>query len=138
MLVQKSTGAGRWVTLGQKYAGYTLTAYDDPSGRLTLTKDQTTHILLLKKATVEAVKTTPPSPEDQKSMQNNLRQLAAAADQYFLENGVNRVESAKLIGPNAYIRELKPVAGESYNFVIEQGQPLRIKTTSGFQMEFKN
>lgn len=139
MLVQKSTGAGRWVAVGQTFAGYKVTAYDAKTGQLTLTKDNQTRILTLSKATVQAAQATPVTPEQQKSIMNNLRQLSAAADQYFLEQGVDKVDASKLIGPNAYIRELKPVAGESYTgFIIEQGKPVRIKTAGGFEMEYKN
>ena len=138
LLVQKSTGAGRWVAVGQTYAGHTLTSYDAQTGQLTLTtKDKKTLILTLKTSSVLMAKTTPATPEDKKAILNNLRQLRAAADQYFLENGVNKVDAGKLIGPNAYIKALKSVAGETYTgFIIEQGKPTRIKTSGGFEMEY--
>ncbi|MFO8027761.1 MAG: hypothetical protein R6U56_08865 [Opitutales bacterium] len=50
----------------------------------------------------------------EKAITNNLRQLASAADQYFLENGVTSVKTSELIGPNGYIRSFEPVAGETY------------------------
>ncbi|MFA6960594.1 MAG: hypothetical protein WC205_07590 [Opitutaceae bacterium] len=146
LLMQKSTGNGRWVQVGQTFANNTVTAYDKTSGRLTLTKDNKTHILTLKKSTIQAAEATPPSapitpvtPEQKKTMINNLRQLSAAADQYFLENGVDKVDAAKLVGkePDKYIKELKPVAGESYSgFVIEQGKPIRIKTAGGVELNY--
>lgn len=141
MLVQKSTGAGRWVAVGQSFAGYQVAAYDARTGQLTLTKDNQTRILTLSKATVQAAPASPVTPEQQKSLLNNLRQIAAAADQYFLEQGVSKVELSRLVGttPDKYIKELKPVAGESYaGLVIEQGKPIRIKTAGGFEMEYKN
>ena len=140
MLVQKSTGTGRWVTVGQTFAGYKVTAYDAKTGQLTLTKDNQTRSLTLAKATVQAAQASPVTPEQQKALMNNLRQLSAAADQYFLEQGVNRVEIAKLVGttPEKYIKEIKPVAGETYTgLVIEQGKPIRIKTAGGFEMEYQ-
>jgi type IV pilus assembly protein PilA len=48
----------------------------------------------------------------EKAVTNNLRQIASAADQYFLEEGVTEVSIDKLIG--TYIYSLTPVAGESY------------------------
>lgn len=138
MLVQKSTGTGRWVAVGQTFAGYKVTAYDAKTGQLTLTKDNQTRILILSKATVQAAQATPVTPEQEQALKSNLRQIRAAADQYFLEQGVNRVEIAKLVGttPDKYIKELKPVAGETYTgLVIEQGKPIRIKTAGGFEME---
>ncbi|MFP4069493.1 MAG: type IV pilin protein [Opitutales bacterium] len=50
----------------------------------------------------------------EKTITNNLRMLASAADQYFLENGETSVKTDELIGPNAYIRSLEPVMGETY------------------------
>lgn len=49
---------------------------------------------------------------------NNLRQIAAAADQYFLEEGKTSVTIEELVGPDKYILELTPVAGESYEGMI--------------------
>jgi len=49
-----------------------------------------------------------------KAIKNNLRQLAAAADQYFLENGVVTVTLNQLVGEGKYIRKLTPVDGEDY------------------------
>jgi type IV pilus assembly protein PilA len=50
----------------------------------------------------------------EKTITNNLRMLASAADQYFLENGVTSVKTSELLGPNGYIRSFKPVADETY------------------------
>lgn len=141
MLIQKSTGAGRWVKIGQSFAGYTVTSYDAKTDRLTVTKDQVTHVLTLKKSAVQSGAGTPATPEQQQSITNNLRQLSSAADQYFLEQGVIVVNSSQLIGPEKtkYIKELKPVAGETYlGITIEQGKPIRVKTASGFSMEHQN
>jgi hypothetical protein len=142
MLIQKSTGTGRWVKIGQSFAGYTLRSYDDKTGRLTLSKGDATSVLTLKKSTVAAAAATPVTPEQQKALTHNLRQLSAAADQYFLEQGVSTVTVGQLIGPepNKYIKEMKPAAGETYpaNMVIEQGKPLKIKTAGGFEMSYQN
>jgi type IV pilus assembly protein PilA len=64
----------------------------------------------------------------------NLRQLAAAADQYFLENGVQVVERYEdLVGPTKYIKAQHPVAGEDYrtNFPLRQGAILSADFPSG-------
>ena len=60
------------------------------------------------------------------AIRNNLRQIAAAADQYFLEKGTTSVSISSLYNvndtANSYIKSLKPVAGESYdNMTITQG-----------------
>jgi hypothetical protein len=51
----------------------------------------------------------------EKAILNNLRQLAAAADQFFLENGVAKVKLEQLVGPDKYIKKLNPVDGEDYS-----------------------
>ncbi|MCZ6674641.1 MAG: prepilin-type N-terminal cleavage/methylation domain-containing protein [Verrucomicrobia bacterium] len=56
-----------------------------------------------------------------KAIINNLRQLASAADQYFLENGVTSVSSAELVGTDKYVKSVDPVAGETYPSSIIQG-----------------
>lgn len=51
----------------------------------------------------------------EKAVLNNLRQIASAADQYFIEEGETIVTLDKLIGPDKYIRSLEPIAGEDYS-----------------------
>jgi len=50
----------------------------------------------------------------QKTITNNLRQLASAADQYFLEEGLTTVTSGELVGSDKYVKEVSAVAGETY------------------------
>ena len=40
--------------------------------------------------------------------------LSAAAQQYFLENGVSVAAWGDLVGPTAYIKTIATVAGETY------------------------
>ncbi len=49
----------------------------------------------------------------EKTIVNNLRQLNAAAQQYFLENGVESVVSADLVGTGTdkYIKSIRPCSG---------------------------
>src|ERR1044071_9786508 len=49
-----------------------------------------------------------------KAVLNNARQLGAAADQYFLENGVSTVAQTSLVGATNYVKSLNLVAGETY------------------------
>ena len=51
-----------------------------------------------------------------KTILNNLRQLSAAAQQYFLEQGVTQVTSANLVGTETskYIKSVNTVRGETY------------------------
>ena len=50
----------------------------------------------------------------EKTILNNLRQLASGADQHFLENGVTTVTSSALLGTDAYIKAMDQVASETY------------------------
>src|SRR3954469_1008574 len=56
-----------------------------------------------------------------KAVLNNARQLAAAADQYFLENGVSTVAQTGLVGATNYVKSLNLVAGETYPDSFTQG-----------------
>ncbi len=66
-----------------------------------------------------------------KAVLNNARQLGAAADQYFLENGVSTVAQSALVGPNAYVKSLNLVAGEGYPTAFTQGVTITITGVAG-------
>jgi len=66
-----------------------------------------------------------------KAVLNNTRQLAAAADQYFLEYGVSFVNQASLLGPTNYVKTLNTVANESYPADITQGIALTVTGIAG-------
>ena len=54
-----------------------------------------------------------------KTITNNLRQLASAADQYFMEEGASQAASSDIIGTDLYIKSLpSAVAGESYTSIF--------------------
>src|SRR5471032_3069481 len=58
-----------------------------------------------------------------KAVLNNLRQLSAGADQFYLEAGVSSVASASLVGTNSsqYVKTFATVANETYTTVLQQG-----------------
>jgi len=66
-----------------------------------------------------------------KAVLNNARQLAAAADQYFLENGVSTVLQTSLIGATNYIKALNLVANETYPDSFTQGITITINGVAG-------
>lgn len=73
----------------------------------------------------------------EKAVMNNLRQLSAAAEQYYVENNVRSVTLDRLVGPGRLIRALTPVAGENYrNVILQQGTPLRVTLPGGKVVEF--
>jgi type IV pilus assembly protein PilA len=57
-----------------------------------------------------------------KAVTNNLRQLSAAGQQYFLETGNTTVNSSLLVGTNSsqYIKVLATVAKEAYPVSLNQ------------------
>jgi len=72
----------------------------------------------------------------EKTVMNNLRMIASAADQYFLEEGKTEVKIEDLIGEGKYIRSLEPVAGESYEgMIIKVGEPIRVTLGNGEVIE---
>jgi type IV pilus assembly protein PilA len=61
-----------------------------------------------------------------KAVLNNARQMAAAADQYYLENGATYAGSASLIGATNYVKALNTVANEAYPADYTQGITITI------------
>jgi type IV pilus assembly protein PilA len=61
-----------------------------------------------------------------KAVLNNARQMAAAADQYYLENGATYAASSSLIGPTSYVKALNTVASEGYPANYTQGVTITI------------
>jgi type IV pilus assembly protein PilA len=66
-----------------------------------------------------------------KAVLNNARQMAAAADQYYLENGATFAAQASLIGPTNYVKALNTVAGETYPPNYSQGITITIGGIAG-------
>ena len=66
-----------------------------------------------------------------KAVLNNARQLSAAADQYYLENGVSSVTLGSLVGSANYVKALNLVASETYPSGYTQGQTITITGVAG-------
>src|SRR5476651_2364638 len=66
-----------------------------------------------------------------KAVMNNARQLSAASDQYYLENGVSSVVLTDLVGPTTYVKALNSVALESYPAAFSQGTTITITGIAG-------
>ena len=66
-----------------------------------------------------------------KAVLNNARQLSAAADQYYLENGVSTVASTDLIGATNYVKVVNTVAAETYPATFTQGITITIDGIAG-------
>ena len=66
-----------------------------------------------------------------KAVLNNARQLAAGADQYFLENGVSNVNVTGIVGSTNYVKALNLVANETYPTDFTQGVTITISGVAG-------
>jgi hypothetical protein len=68
----------------------------------------------------------------EKTIQNNLRQFEAGAQQYMLEHGKDSASYADVVGPEEgkYVRELKPVAGEDYTALSLKDGDAEISVTT--------
>jgi type IV pilus assembly protein PilA len=66
-----------------------------------------------------------------KAVLNNSRQLSAAADQYYLENGVSTVAQTSLVGSANYVKALNTVAKETYPANFTQGITITIASIAG-------
>lgn len=61
-----------------------------------------------------------------KAILNNARQMAAAADSYFLESGATFAASSSLVGASNYVKTLNTVALETYPDFYTQGITITI------------
>ena len=68
---------------------------------------------------------------------SNLRSLYASFAQYCLEKGTDRAALSDLVGPQSYLQSLTPVAGETYDPVLVQGQPLYAQLPDGSVIEYR-
>ena len=68
-----------------------------------------------------------------KAVMNNARQLAAGADQYFMEYGFSTVGITDLVGTSAYVKVLNTVARESYPDTFTQGITITITNVAGMR-----
>jgi type IV pilus assembly protein PilA len=66
-----------------------------------------------------------------KAVLNNARQLSAASDQYFLENGVSTVALSNLVGPDSYVKAVNTVANETYPANYTQGITITVAGIAG-------
>ncbi len=66
-----------------------------------------------------------------KAVLNNARQLGAAADQYFLENGVSSAAYSDLVGSDKYVKVVNTVAQEAYPAGYTQGITITVSAVAG-------
>ena len=62
-----------------------------------------------------------------------LRQLAAVADQYYLENGVSVAEYDQLVGATNYVKSVQTIAGETYPTRYIRGMTITVTGVAGLR-----
>lgn len=69
----------------------------------------------------------------EKTIENNVRQIAAALDQIALESGVSTAALTDLVGTDKYVKSLVSVAGETYpaNYTVGSAQSFSWNGASG-------
>ena len=60
----------------------------------------------------------------ERAVSNNVRKLAAAAEQYYLEYNTASVALEDLVGPNHYVKVLQPFGNETYPTEFERDAPI--------------
>jgi RNA polymerase sigma factor (sigma-70 family) len=86
----------------------------------------------------------PPAPapgksvgERQQFILNNLRQIAAARDQFILEERRPPLSTAEIVGYTRYVKRFLPIDGEDYRGVaLVPGQPMTVTTASGITVTY--
>lgn len=68
-----------------------------------------------------------------KAVLNNARQLAGAADQYMMEYGVSFVALNDLVGATNYVKEINPIANETYPANFTQGVTITVSGIAGLR-----
>jgi RNA polymerase sigma factor (sigma-70 family) len=99
----------------------------------------------LEQRAVSAAKAEPPPTlaigmsraEVQQAVLNNLRQIAAAREQYVLENQRSPGRVQELIGRMAYIKRITTVDGEDYaNVPMNSNQSMTVRTPGGIEVTY--
>ena len=74
----------------------------------------------------------------EKMILNNLRMIAAASDQYFLENGVKEVRLDQLVGEGRYLKVLSYAEDEKYPEIIRNDDPyLEVVRSNGKNVRYQ-
>lgn len=135
-VTDRASGVSQWLSVGETFRGYTLRAYDAKTDTLVVVGgDGVESRLPLKSDHVTAA--DPAAPKltfaAARAIYSNLRQIASAADQFYLEAGKTTATLADLVGETKYIRNLVPVAGEDYATLqlVQGNERLAVTAPSG-------
>lgn len=136
-LTDKTSGQTTWVETGDELGGYTIGQYDPNDETVTLKKGlEEFPVRLATAKPIDAAATTADTLAQTNesatiAIKNNLRQLAVAARQFQLETGATTATIADLVGPDKYIKQLAPVAGENYAGLVFGPGATNLSVTTG-------
>ncbi len=143
-LFDPATQEREWVKVGGRFSGFEVRAYDAKRQVLTLGRGAQTWELALAAARILQVALTEEErAEIVMQVTNNMRQLEAAAAQFFLEEGVSETTFDRLVGagPGRYIRQLTAVDGEDYTKLelkqVNEPTEWVIRTARGVEVRHK-
>ena len=67
----------------------------------------------------------------ERAVSNNVRKLAAAAEQYYVEYNTSSVARESLVGPDNYVKALMPFGEEIYPSEFQRGAPIVVTNLPG-------
>jgi LysM repeat protein len=122
-----------WLPIGARFRGYTVKSFNAENQTAVLIKEGGEIRLPLVTARVRHGEAAGKlSPKTALAIFHNVRQIAAAADQYYLENGKLSATLEDLVGPDKNMKRLVHVAGEDYTTItLKQGTPVVLTTAGG-------
>ena len=129
-------GASKWVDVGEQFQGCQIVSYNESTTTLLVLKDYAEIQIPLQEAKIKSTSTL--TPETRSQIRENLHQLWAAAQQYFLEKGKTTAVLADLVGKGKYIDAIEPVCGENYSVLVfaEDSKALAVTTLEGETVSF--
>ena len=135
-LKDRKAGESSWLELGQQFQGYLLRSFSKETDTLFLRKNGAEFELRLSTARVDS-QVPMLSAENEEKIFQNLRILAAAADQYFVERKVVVSSYEDLVGPEKYVKgELVPIAGEIYRSINFASEKMEVVTATGHKVSY--
>jgi len=131
-----SAGRASWVYVGGTFEGFIVRSYDAASDMVVVAKGGAQFRVRMADSRVQPGKSDLPAPQRRRIL-DNLRRLGAAADQFYLENGVTRATYDQLVGPEKYLHQIVPVDGEDYRTIdFEQGKLFEVHTIHGLTITY--
>ena len=67
----------------------------------------------------------------ERAINNNILQLAAVADQFYLETGKTSASFTDIVGPTKYAKRIQSVDGETYPTSFKKGEPIVVRLKDG-------